>query len=511
MIKKYFFIILLLFVLFLLPGCKYTYVIHVVPEDTRLIVNGVDVHTPCTWETEEKSILVQAGKEGYNPLTRIYTNDSFFSPASVNVALDKRMYEISFDLVEGKADYSLDGGQAAPLPFRGFLSFGEHLLSLKGEDGAGASFPVTIYQPGIFRFRFQEKPLFMHQIGVYSCGSAPKQVDFSPDDRYIYITLLGSSGFQIFDVKKREIIQKIYVGQWYSRCGFVEGLFIEKYRSYFVSQMTTARIFEYTINENDVPEYKRSISTEGVWSKVIAYSEPLDLLAVSNWCSNDVSLIEYASGKVVKKLTGIIVPRGLAFSHDGKYLYVASYEGGLILKYATDTWEEKGRFFKKYGAMRHIRVSPDDRKVFISNMLHREVYEIDAESFKLVHTYKASFNTNSIDITADAKLLFVSNRGPNNPENYTLRSPENGKIMVFDLERKELLTSFSGGNQPTGLDVSNDGNLLAFSNFNDNTIELYEISAMQDMLSLRQMNCLFPLNQFAFLSEKQPSFLAENR
>lgn len=510
MIKKNCLLLILVFFIILAAACKYTYTIRVIPGDTHVTVNGMEVNNPCTWETKEKSILVQAGREGYNPINRIYRHKSFFTPASVAVELEKRMYNISLDLVRGKADYSLDGGSLAPLPFKGFLSFGEHLLSLYGEEGV-VSFPVNVYQPGDFLFRLQEKPLFMHQVGIYSCGSAPKQVNFSPDNRFLYITLLGSSGYQIFDVKKKKIIQKVYVGQWYSKCGFVEGLFIEKYRSYFISQMTTARIFEYTIKEDDTPEYKRTISTEGLWSKVIAYSPVLDLLAVSNWISNDVSIIEYASGKVVKKLTGLVVPRGVEFSHDGKYLYVASYEGGLILKYATDTWNEEGRFYKRYGAMRHIRVSPDDSKVFVSNMLHREVYEFDADSFTLTHTYKVSYNPNTIDITADARLLFVSNRGPNNPVNYTLRSPEDGEIMVFDIERKELLTSFRGGNQPTGLDVSNDGNLLAFSNFNDYTIELYDISAMQNMLALRDNNCFFPLNQYAFLAENNFAFLAENR
>ena len=40
----------------------------------------------------------------------------------------------------------------------------------------------------------------------------------------------------------------------------------------------------------------------------------------------------------------------------------------------------------------------------------------------------------------------------------------------------QVVTSFEGGNQPTGLDVSDNGNLLCFSNFQDENIELYEIS-----------------------------------
>jgi DNA-binding beta-propeller fold protein YncE len=563
--KKHHFCIRLFFYIIFLPliiqACHYTYIIRIIPEDAYVRINGTKVENPCTLKTTGKSIHVQAGKEGYIHSDSIYSHNSYFSPAVVSFHLKKQMYDITLNTIPGNAVCSIDSGPAAPVPFKGALSYGEHLLSFRGtgstygekylkkqqlwlnrikqhlkdynwastnveehlktynwastnvEEGTNVSFPLYVYQPGEYLFRLQEKPLFMSQSGIYSCGAYPKQVNFTPDDRYLYITLLGGSGVQVFDVEKRKIIRKFRVGDWYAKCGFVEGLFIEKYRSYFVSQMTTARIFEF-ITKKDHPFYeyqsceypselKRIIKTGGVWSKVIAYSDPLDLLAVSNWCSNNVSIIDYQSGRIERKLDGIKVPRGVAFSHDGKALYIASFEGGLILKYSTDTWKETARIYKKNGAMRHIRVSRDDRTLYVSNMYHFEVYEIDAASFSIVHTYKVYHNPNSIELSGNDELLFVSCRGPNNPVNYTRRSPENGKIMVFDLKRKELLTSFRGGNQPTGLDISNDGRLLAFSNFQDHTIEFYDISAMQKMLTLRDMNCLFPLNWFSFRSKNR--------
>jgi DNA-binding beta-propeller fold protein YncE len=212
---------------------------------------------------------------------------------------------------------------------------------------------------------------------------------------------------------------------------------------------------------------------------------------------------------VIKKLSGITVPRGLAFSHDGKFLYVASFEGGLILKYATDTWKEKKRIFKKWAAMRHIRVSPDNKTIFVSNMYHSEVYEIDADSFAILHTYKVFNNPNTIEIDEQAHLLFVSCRGPNNPGHYTWRSPKDGKVMVFDVEKKELLTTIQCGNQPTGLDLSNDGNLLVFSNFKDNTIELYDITKLKQMIALRDRDCFFPINLLSFIkaiAKRDPYF-----
>ena len=77
--------------------------------------------------------------------------------------------------------------------------------------------------------------------------------------------------------------------------------------------------------------------------------------------------------------------------------------------------------------------------------------------------------------------FFVSCRGKNNPVDYTLQSLENGKIYIIDTETMKVIKSFEGGNQPTGLDISLDGKILCFSNFQDGNIELYNIDFESDV------------------------------
>ena len=62
------------------------------------------------------------------------------------------------------------------------------------------------------------------------------------------------------------------------KLGFAEGLFIKEKNCFFVSQMTTGTIYEYSY-----PDFKlkRSISTEGNWSKFIAYNHDKNFLSVS--------------------------------------------------------------------------------------------------------------------------------------------------------------------------------------------------------------------------------------
>jgi DNA-binding beta-propeller fold protein YncE len=86
---------------------------------------------------------------------------------------------------------------------------------------------------------------------------------------------------------------------------------------------------------------------------------------------------------------------------------------------------------------------------------------------------------NTIDITADGNVLYVSNRGENNPTSYSLPGPEWGTVLAIDTESGQILDAIVGGNQPTGLDVSDDGTLVAYSDFLDNRVSVYEIPSYE--------------------------------
>ena len=124
--------------------------------------------------------------------------------------------------------------------------------------------------------------------------------------------------------------------------------------------------------------------------------------------------------------------------------------------------------------MRHICCTDDQKTAFVSDMYNRQVYRIDLSAFRITGQCRVYRNPNTIDLLDDC-WLFVSTRGPNNPEDYTKRSPSNGKIHIIDIQDMSIIETFEGGNQPTGLDISKDGTTLCFSNFQDAAIELYRI------------------------------------
>lgn len=315
-----------------------------------------------------------------------------------------------------------------------------------------------------------DSPTFEYR-GTFDSGSQPKQVLFSPDSRYIVLPLLDGDGFDIFDTRNEAMTRQHVVCPEAAQAGYAEGLFIPEKNAFLVSQMTTGTLYEYSYPGF---EYRRAIDTEGTWSKFIAWSAETGMLAVSNWLSNDVSLIDYETGTLVRKLSTGQAPRGLWFLNGGKEIISLSFEGGVIEKFDCTTGKRLSVISIENAAMRHIVVNRAETKAYISDMYYRSVYVVDLASFKIEKTVKVFNNPNTIDLIQD-RWLCVSCRGPNNPVDYTLRSPQNGKIYVFDTVDMSEYFILDGGNQPTGLDVSPDDRYLCFSNFQDDNIELYNL------------------------------------
>ncbi|MCF0241018.1 MAG: YVTN family beta-propeller repeat-containing protein [Treponema sp.] len=312
--------------------------------------------------------------------------------------------------------------------------------------------------------------LALNKIKTMNTGSQPKQVLFSPDNKYLVLPLLDDKGFRVINTKNTED-SKVISPPNSSKLGFAEGLFIPEKNAFFVSQMTTGNIYEYSYPGF---EYKRTLSTGGTWSKFIAWNKDKNLLAVSNWVSNNVSIIEYDTGKIKKIIPTGVAPRGISFLSKGEEILVACYDGGQIQKFQTSDGKKLSEYKVEKSAMRHIVLNSSESKAYISDMYHFTTFEFDVKTFTVTRTWKVHNNPNTICLLND-RYLFVSSRGRNNPEDYTKRSPENGILTVIDvIDGKELL-KVSGGNQPTGLDISTDGKFLCSSNFQDDNCDLYEI------------------------------------
>jgi YVTN family beta-propeller protein len=301
----------------------------------------------------------------------------------------------------------------------------------------------------------------------FATGPNPKQVAFTPDGKQIWVSLLGGLGLQAVDSASGREIGRIRLG----RHGAVEVIFTRDGGRAYASQMETASVYEVDTATRRV---RRRLHVDGAWTKVLALSPDDRTLYAANWSSDTVSEIDLAAWKVRRVLKTVRTPRGLYPTPDGRRLYVAGFGKGEIQR--IDLRSGRGTvLLRTRGAMRHL--VGDGDTLYANDMARARVYAVDLRTEAVRQLARTDQKPNTMDLSPDGRLLFVSNRGANNPRSYYLPGPEWGSVLVLDTRTGRVLDAIVAGNQTTGLDVSNDGRRLAFSDFLDNRVRVYDVPA----------------------------------
>jgi YVTN family beta-propeller protein len=354
----------------------------------------------------------------------------------------------------------------ARTPFRGTVLGGRLRLALTRPGFNRLTEPLVLDRDRTVDRWLDPAGLLHHKLGEFRTGSNPKQVAFTPDGREIWVTLLGGHGVQVFDPVTLRRTAQVRLGQH----GAVEVIFTRDGRTAFASQMETASVYEI---DRQTRRVRRQMPTKGVWSKVMALSPDEKTMYVANWVSNDVSEIDLASGRVRRLLPTVQTPRGLYPTADGRSLYVAGYAHGELARIDLRTGRS-AVLLRTGGAIRHLAGDPRRGRLYADDMVHGQAYVVNLTTGRVSKFARTDNEPNTIDLTPDGRVLYVSNRGKNG-SNYYLPGPEWGSVLAIDTSTGQVLDAIVGGNQPTGLDVSPDGRMLAYSDFLDNRVTLYAI------------------------------------
>lgn len=334
--------------------------------------------------------------------------------------------------------------------------------------------------PPLLEAKLEKDGLPLFKIGEIPTAVQPKSVTFSPDGRYLAVASLGSSrGLQIFRTDPLEhVVDLIPPDRGKSRTGYVESCWLGSRKEVWFSQMDTG---EFHVYGTDSWDYRGSWTGEGLWSKVLLANRDETRVYLSHWSSQNVTEIDTVSREVRRSFETSGIPRGLALSPDGGTLLVAIYSADALDYINLETGEVTTRTYSdRIGAMRHI-VSDGLRGLhYVTNMARKTVYALSDRTGLIVRRFDVGHKPNTAQISPDGRWLFVSCRGPNNPRTYLIEGPEYGRVYLIDLDRQEVAGWIWGRDQTTGLDVSPDSRTLAFTNFKENTLELYRIDKWKE-------------------------------
>ncbi|MCG8454319.1 MAG: hypothetical protein MI717_14195 [Spirochaetales bacterium] len=308
----------------------------------------------------------------------------------------------------------------------------------------------------------------------------PKSVRFSPDGSTLYVAHLGAeTAVNRYSTSPFAPLSPLQVPKEYQEnTGFVETAILPKRGEIWVSQMTRSALHIFDLSNG---AYLETIELSGQWHKVMLPNAEESRLYVTAWDSKTVIEVDVEQRKELRQFQVTGTPRGLALTPDGSELLVAIFSSSAVDRINLAQGEIVASHDAAPGyalAMRHIVPDRQRHRYYVTAMGVGRVYILSEEG-EWLGQWKVGKKPNTCALSPDGSRLFVSCRGPNNPDDgYLFKGYEFGKVYVINLEQGTVEGWIWGKDQPTGLDISPDGKTLAFTDFLSSNLELYSVDEM---------------------------------
>jgi DNA-binding beta-propeller fold protein YncE len=142
--------------------------------------------------------------------------------------------------------------------------------------------------------------------------------------------------------------------------------------------------------------------------KYVAVSPDKRWLVVSNWCGEDVSIVDIATAREVRRVHVGRNPRGLAITPDSSVAYVALMGEGRVttINLATGAMSPS---VPVGGGARHLNLSPDGRWLYVTLNEEGSVAKVDITTMRIVGRATTGTQPRSATLTADGRYLYVVN------------------------------------------------------------------------------------------------------
>lgn len=383
-------------------------------------------------------------------------------------------FKLQVTTVPAKAEVILNGNSVGKAGLTTNLTSGNYKLTIRKEGFRNYALALSHTNSESLFIRLSATNSHFYFQKQFKTGHQPKDLIYSPDGRYLMIALLADDGLQIYDMLTGET-HWVKVKRKGNDIGFVEGIFTDDGKEFWFTQVSSkGRVFVLSMEDFTI---KKEIMTQGDWTKVGEFSPDGKFYYVSNWISHDITVIDRKTYEFVRKVkTPGKAPRGIAFSDDGRYLYVVFYDSGEIMKFDIQDNYKLVKRIVTGGTNGRFRIDRKKQIAYVNNMRLGRFFVYDLKSDTIIKEVRTWINPDNIKLAPGNRYIFVSDRGPNNTNGYELRSPENGRIQVFDAESNyTLVENLEAGNQPIGIAITPDLKNLAICNFKDDTVELYSI------------------------------------
>ena len=246
-------------------------------------------------------------------------------------------------------------------------------------------------------------PNTLEIIQTIATGPNPHEIIITPDQRFAYLSNYAPPGdtISVIDLVKRKHILQIPTGKYTRIHG--TAMAPDGKQAYFTAGQT-GFVVEVDTQTNRVT---RGIPTHGKISHMVLVSPDGKRLYTANIVSENVSVIDRASGKLITQIPCGKGVEGMAFTLDGKRLWAANQPGESITIIDLAT-HEPIETFACSGMPVRIHFTGDGHLALVPSWTEEgQLIVIDAATHKEIKRIKVGGYAIGVEISPDGKRAFV--------------------------------------------------------------------------------------------------------
>ncbi len=332
-----------------------------------------------------------------------------------------------------------------------------------------AGYPLLLQQSWLVpQFRSPDQPLllvankhagtlsFVHPVTLQvlqtiPVGPNPHEIAITPDQRYAYLSNYEPPGntISVIDLKRRKMVKQINTGSLKR----IHGVAVapDGKNAYFTAGQAGV-IVEIDTKKNEIT---RSIPTYGETSHMVYVSLDGKLIYTGNISSGDVSVIDRASGRLIKRIPTGKGAGGMAFTPDGKYLWVAN-EADETITIIDLSDHEAVKTFPFAGIIKRIKFTNDGKYALLTSWTRKgELIVVDVASCREIKRIHVGDRAIGVEISPDGTRAFVGCEDskevvvmPDGLERVKAKTGDSDGVHVIDMKRFDVLSIIKTGLGP---------------------------------------------------------------
>ena len=246
-------------------------------------------------------------------------------------------------------------------------------------------------------------PQTLEVIETIATGPNPHEITLTPDQRFAYLSNYAPPGntISVIDLHKKKMIKEISTGQ-YTRIHGAAMAPDGKHAYFTAGQM--GYVVEVDTRTNEVT---RGIPTHGKISHTVYVSPDGKHLFTGNIVSENISVIDRLSGKLIAQIPADEGCEGMAFTPDGKHLWAANQTGGTITIIDLNT-NKPIETFPCPGMPVRIRFTRDGKLALVSGWTKSgELIVIDVATRRELKRIRVGDFAIGVELSPDGSRAFV--------------------------------------------------------------------------------------------------------